>query len=58
MKLDDELNLRVATRLIDKSVAIWWDNLKFRSTAPVTWDLFVQEFNEQYYTHFHGDKKR
>ena len=58
MELDDELKLRVATRLIDKSVVTWWDNLKLRSTTPVTWDLFVQEFNEQYYTHFHRDQKR
>ena len=46
MKLDDELKLRVATRLMDKSVAIWWDNLKLRSTVPVTWSYFVHEFNE------------
>ena len=41
MELDDELKLRVATRLIDKSVATWWDNLKLRSIALVTWDLFA-----------------
>ena len=58
MELDDELKLRVATRLIDKSATSWWDNLKHRSTAPVIWDLFVQEFNEQYYTHFHRNQKR
>ena len=58
MKLDDELKLRVATKLIDKSEVTWWDNLKLRSTTLVTWDLFVQEFNEQYYTHFHKDQKR
>ena len=58
MELDDEFKLRVAIGLIDKSAAIWWDNLKLRSIAPVTWDLFVQEFNEQYYTHFHRDQKR
>ena len=58
MELDDELKLRVATRLIDKNATTWWDNLKLRSTAPVIWDLFVQEFNEQYYTHFHRDQKR
>ena len=58
MKLDDELKLKVATRLIDKSTATWWNNLKLRSTALVTWDLFVQEFNEHYYTHFHQDQKR
>ena len=58
MELDDELKLRVATRLIDKSAAMWWDNLKLRSTALVTWDYFVHELNEQYYTHFHRDQKR
>ena len=36
MELNDELKLRVATRLMDKSAAIWWDNLKLRSTALVT----------------------
>ena len=41
LELDDELKLRVTTRLIDKSTTTW-----LRSTALVTWDLFVQEFNE------------
>ena len=36
MELDDELKLRVATRLMDKSTATWWDNLKLRSITPVT----------------------
>ena len=58
IELDDELKLRVATRLINKSDATWWDNLKLRSTVLVIWDYFVQEFNEQYYTHFHKDHKR
>ena len=57
MELNDELKLRAITRLIGKSVVTWWDNLKLRSIALVTWDYFVQEFNEQYYTHFHRDKK-
>ena len=35
MELDDELKLKVATRLIDKSTAIWWDNLKLRTFAPI-----------------------
>ena len=48
----------MATRLMDKSVATWWDNLKFCSTAPVTWNYFVQKSNEQYYTHFYRDQKR
>ena len=58
MELDDELKLRVATGFIDKSAATWWDNLNLRSIAPLTWDLFVQEFKEHYYTHFHQDQKR
>ena len=36
MELDDELKLKVTTRLIDKSAIKWWDNLKLRSTALVT----------------------
>ena len=58
MELDNELKLKVATRLIDKSTSTWWDNLKLRVSAPITWSLFVQEFNEQYYTRFHKDQKR
>ena len=58
MELDDELKLRVTTRLIDKSAATWWDNLKLRATTSVTWDMFVREFNEQFYTRFHRDQKR
>ena len=50
MQLDNDLKLRVATRLINKSVATWWDNLKLRATTPVTSDMFVREFNEQFYT--------
>ena len=46
IKLDDNLKLRVVTRLIDKSAATGWDNLKLRATTPITWDMFVQEFNE------------
>ena len=33
---DDDLKLRVATRLINKSVATWWNNLKLRAVTPVT----------------------
>ena len=57
MELDDELKFRVATRLIDKSAATLWDNLKLRTPTPITWNLFVQEFNEQFYTQFHRDQK-
>ena len=28
MKLENDLKLRVVTKLIDKSAATWWDNLK------------------------------
>ena len=36
MELDDELKLKVATRLIEKSAATWWDNLKLRVSTPIT----------------------
>ena len=58
MKLNDSLKLKVATRLMDKSAATWWDNLKLRISTPITWELFVQEFNDQFYTRFHRDQKR
>ena len=56
MELDDEMKLRVTTRLMDKSATTWWDNLKLCSTAPLTWNYFVYEFSEQYYTHFHKNQ--
>ena len=46
MELDDELKLRVTTRLINKSAVTWWDNLKLLAITPVTCDMFVREFNE------------
>ena len=58
MELDDELKLKVPSRLIDKSAATRWDNLKLRTSTPITWNLFVQKFNEQFYTRFHKDKKK
>ena len=36
MELDDDLKLRVAIKIIDKSAATWWDNLKLRATTLVT----------------------
>ena len=57
MELDDELKLRVETRLIDKSTTTWWDNLKLQAIAPMTWDLFVQEFNEVLYPFPQGSKE-
>ena len=35
MELDDDLKLKVATRLIDKSTVTWWDNLKLRVSTPL-----------------------
>ena len=58
MELNDDLKLKVATRLIDKSAATWWNKLKLRTPTPITWDMFLQEFNEQFYTRFHQDQKR
>ena len=58
IELDNNLKLRVITKLIDKSAVTWWDNLKLRATTPVTWDMFVQEFNDQFCTGFHRDQKR
>ena len=46
MELDDTLKLRVATRLLDQSVVTWWENLKLRTSVPITWELFVREFND------------
>ena len=43
---------------MDKSAITWWDNLKLRTPTPVTWDMFVQEFNDQFYTRFYRDWKR
>ena len=57
MELEDNLKMKVVTRLMDKSVATWWENLKLRTTAPITLELFVREFNDQYYTRFHRDQK-
>ena len=58
MELEDNLKLRVATRLMDKSAATWWENLKLCTIVPIIWELFVREFNDQYYTRFHWDQKR
>ena len=41
MELNDDLKLRVGIRLIDKSAATWWDNMKLRATTSITWDMFV-----------------
>ena len=58
MELEDSLKLKVVTRLMDKSVATWWKNLKLCTSVRITWELFIREFNGQYYTRFHRDQKR
>ena len=35
MELDDSLKLKMATRLLDKSAATWWDNLKLRTSTLI-----------------------
>ena len=35
MELDDSLKLKMATRLMDKSVTTWWDNLKLRTSTLI-----------------------
>ena len=47
MELEDNLKLKVATRLMDKSAATWWDNFKLCTSIPITWELFVREFKDQ-----------
>ena len=42
MELEDNLKLKVAMKLMDKSAATWWENLKLRTTVPITWScLYV-----------------
>ena len=36
MELEDSLKLKVVIRLMDKSVATWWDNLKLCTFVPIT----------------------
>ena len=46
IELDDELKFKVVTRFIDKSATTWWDNLKLQTPTSITWNMFLQEFNE------------
>ena len=36
VELDDSLKLKVATRLMNKSTATWWDYFKLRISTPIT----------------------
>ena len=58
MELDNDFKLKMATRLINKSATTWWKNLKLRTLTSITWGMFMQKFNEQFYTQFHRDQKR
>ncbi|XP_017979859.1 PREDICTED: uncharacterized protein LOC108662790 [Theobroma cacao] len=58
MKLEDEMKLMVATKLLEKRARIWWNSVKSRSTTPLTWSNFLQEFDGQYYTYFHQKEKK
>ncbi|KAH7685678.1 Zinc finger CCHC-type protein [Dioscorea alata] len=58
MGIEDELKLKVAVRLLENRARIWWETLKDRTDAPLTWSDFLHEFDEEYYTRFHRDQKR
>ena len=42
MELDDSLKLKVATTLMDKSAATWWDNLKLHTSTPIIWSYLCK----------------
>ncbi|EOX94246.1 Gag protease polyprotein [Theobroma cacao] len=58
MGLDDEMKLKVATRLFEKRARTWWNSIKSRSLIPLTWTDFLREFDGQYYTYFHQKEKK
>ncbi|WRX23681.1 Retrotransposon gag domain - like 10 [Theobroma cacao] len=58
MRLDDDMKLMVATRLLEKRARTWWNSMKSRSTVPSTWSDFLREFDGQYYTYFHQKEKK
>ncbi|EOY26605.1 Gag protease polyprotein, putative [Theobroma cacao] len=58
MRLEDEMKLIVATRLLEKRARTWWNSVKSRSTILLTWSDFLREFDSQYYTHFHQKEKK
>ncbi|EOY26224.1 Gag protease polyprotein [Theobroma cacao] len=58
MKLDDDMKLMVATRLLEKRARTWWSSVKSCSITPLTWIDFLQEFDDQYYTYFHQKEKK
>ncbi|WRX30363.1 hypothetical protein QQP08_022850 [Theobroma cacao] len=52
MRLDYDMKLMVATRLLEKRARTWWNSVKSRSTTPQTWSNFLKEFDEEYETRF------
>ncbi|WRX25693.1 Retrotransposon gag domain - like 10 [Theobroma cacao] len=58
MGLDDEMKLKVATRLFEKRARTWWSSVKSRSPTSLTWTNFLREFDGQYYTYFHQKEKK
>ncbi|WRX23776.1 Retrotransposon gag domain - like 10 [Theobroma cacao] len=57
MRLEDDMKLMVATRLLEKKARTWWNSVKSHFTTPPTWLDFLREFDGQYYTHFHQKEK-
>ncbi|EOY31713.1 Gag protease polyprotein [Theobroma cacao] len=45
MRLEDEMKLIVATRLLEKRARTWWNSVKSRSTILLTWSDFLREFD-------------
>ncbi|EOY16470.1 Gag protease polyprotein [Theobroma cacao] len=58
MRLDDDMKLMVATRLLEKRARTWWNSVKSRSATPQTWSDFLREFDGQYFTYFHQKEKK
>ncbi|WRX22762.1 Retrotransposon gag domain - like 10 [Theobroma cacao] len=58
MRLDDDMKLMVATRLLEKRARTRWNSVKSRSTTPQTWSDFLKEFDGQYFTSFHQKEKK
>ncbi|WRX11508.1 Reverse transcriptase domain - like 10 [Theobroma cacao] len=58
MRLDDDMKLMVATRLLENRARTWWNSVKSRSTTPQTWSDFLKEFDGQYFTYFHQKEKK
>ncbi|EOY21430.1 Gag protease polyprotein [Theobroma cacao] len=58
MRLDDDMKLIVATRLLEKRARTWWSSVKSHSATPLTWSDFIREFDSQYFTYFYQREKK